>query len=190
VEIDEWNERYRSRERPGEDFATEPIPLVARVASDLPPGRALDLACGTGRNALWLAQQGWRVTAVDGAQVAIDALLDQASKLRVTVDAKVADLEKSEYSIEPEAWDLVCICYYLQRDLFEAVRRSLLPGGVVISIVHISDPGEPPTEHRLLRGGLDEYFQGWQILHRHEGDPNDPAHRRSVAQIVARKPGG
>ena len=172
---------------PTEDFATEPVALLARVASDLPAGRALDLACGTGRNALWLAQRGWKVTAVDGASAAIETLCDRARDLGVSVDARVADLEKWEYTIEPEAWDLICICYYLQRDLFEAAKRGLAPDGVIISIVHISDPGEPATAHRLLAGELPAYFADMEILHHFEGQPDDPAHRRAVAEVVARR---
>jgi SAM-dependent methyltransferase len=188
VKIRLWEERYRSRERPREDFAAEPVALVARVASGLPVGRALDLACGTGRNALWLAQKGWKVTAVDGASAAIEALLARAHTLGVTVDARVANLEAKEYQIEPEGWNLVCICYYLQRDLFEVAQRGLAPGGVIISIVHLSDPGEEGTEHRLVAGELAGYFRDLEILHRFEGPPDDLAHRRRVAEIVARRP--
>ena len=188
MEIRGWEERYRSRERPAEDFATAPVPLVAETAKHLPPGRALDLACGVGRNALWLAKQGWTVTAVDGAPTAITILRRRASLGGLAVDARVADLERGEYQIEPSAWDLICISYYLQRDLFASAKRGLAPGGVLIAIVHIAAPGEQPTNHRLGPGELAGYFRGWEILHHYEGLPNDPAHQRPVAEIVARKP--
>jgi SAM-dependent methyltransferase len=187
MNIQGWEERYRSRERIREDFAIEPVPLVERTARTLPPGRALDLACGTGRNALWLAEQGWKVTAVDGAASAIQTLLERARERNLEVNTVVADLEKWEYRIEPGAWDLICICYYLQRDLFEAAKRGLAPGGVIVSIVHISDPGEPATEHRLLAGELAGFFRDMELLHQHEGRPNDPSHRRAVAEVVARR---
>jgi len=188
MEIRGWEERYRSREHPAEDFATAPVPLVAETAKRLPPGRALDLACGTGRNALWLAQRGWSVTAVDGATTAIKILRRRASLGGLAVDARVADLERGEYKIEPSAWDLICISYYLQRDLFESAKQGLAPGGVLIAIVHIAAPGERPTHHRLGPGELAGYFREWEILHRYEGPPNDPAHQRPVAEIVARRP--
>ena len=63
----DWNERY-SR---GEHIIKEPMPLLVRVASQLPPGRALDLACGAGRHAIFLASRGWQVTAVDASPVGI-----------------------------------------------------------------------------------------------------------------------
>ena len=158
-----------------------------RSAERTAPGTALDLACGTGRNSLWLAQHGWRVTAVDGP-TSIDVLCGHASELGVEVDARVADLEKSEYAIESSTWDLIVISYYLQRSLFEPAKQGVVPGGIVLAIVHIIEPGEEPTEHRLRPGELASYFQGWEILHHHEGTPNDRAHQRSVAEIVALRP--
>jgi SAM-dependent methyltransferase len=188
MEIGQWEQRYRSRERAREDFAADPVPLVADTAGRLAPGRALDLACGTGRNALWLAKQGWSVTAVDGAPTAIGIVRQRAREAGLAIDARVADLEHGEFEIAPSAWDLICICYYLQRDLFDPAKRGLAPGGVLIAIVHIAAKGEPVTQHRLKPGQLLPYFEGLEILHHHEGPPNDPAHQRLVAEIVARRP--
>src|SRR5579859_1057686 len=132
-----WDERYRS-----EDLEAPPTALLVDTAQRLPAGKALDLACGTGRNALWLAEQGWSVTAVDGARAAIEILRERAARRAVNVDAQVADLEKHEYPIEPSAWNLIAICYYLQRDLFEPAKSGVAPGGVLLAIVHITGPGE------------------------------------------------
>ncbi|HEV2388635.1 MAG TPA: methyltransferase domain-containing protein [Candidatus Acidoferrales bacterium] len=171
-----------------EDLEAGPSPLLTEFARQWPPGTALDLACGAGRNALWLAQRGWQVTAVDGAAAAIEILRSRAIQLGLPVDARVANLEIGEYRIEPSSWDLIVIAYYLQRDLFEAAREGLVPGGILLAIVHLAEPGEEPTAHRLRPGELDNDFPGWEILHRYEGKPNDPAHRRLVAEIVARRP--
>ena len=188
MEICGWDERYRSGERAAEVLDAAPTPLLVEAAKKLAPGKALDLACGTGRNALWLAAQGWSVTAVDGSPVAIDILRSRASERGVMVSTRVADLEKSEYQIEPSSWNLVAICYYLQRDLFEPAKQGVVPGGILVSIVHITEPGEEPTAHRLRPGELERYFQGWEILDSREGRPNDTVHQRSVAEIVARRP--
>jgi SAM-dependent methyltransferase len=182
-----WEERYRSRARSREDFAAEPLALVAQTAQHRKAGRALDLACGTGRNAIWLAQQGWEVTAVDGAPSALESLSRRAAECGVRVNTLIADLEKGQLCIEPESWDLICCCYYLQRDLFESAKRGLAPGGVIIVVVHLAEGEEPATNHRLLAGQLAEYFSDLEILHSFEGRPNDPFHRRAVAEIVARK---
>jgi SAM-dependent methyltransferase len=182
-----WEERYRSGHR-AEDREREPTPLVVETAGRLAPGTALDLASGAGRNALWLAAHVWKVTAVDGSPTAIDIVRQRASERGVEVDARVADLEQQGYRIEHSAWDLVLICYYLQRDLFAPAKRGLRPGGVLIAIVHIAEPGEEATAHRLHPGELAGYFQGWEILHNREGRPRDAAHQRAVAEIVARRP--
>jgi hypothetical protein len=58
---------------------------------------------------------------------------------------------------------------------------------VIISVVHISDPGEPATEHRLVAGELIEYFRDMEILHQFEGMPNDTLHHRAVSEIVGRR---
>jgi tellurite methyltransferase len=155
-----------------------PVPLLVETARGMKPGRALDLACGSGRNALWLAEHGWSVTAVDGSPEAIEQLRQRGAH----IDAHTADLEKGEYAIEPSRWDLIVISYYLQRDLFEPAKRGVVPGGVLLAIVLLGEgrfsaaPGE-------LRG----YFSGWEILHDREGNPCDSPHR-AVAEIVARRP--
>ena len=188
MEINGWEERYRSRTRAAEDFSAEPTPLLVETAAQLPPGNALDLACGTGRNALWLASQGWGVTAVDGSSAAIEVLRNSAPSRGLSVNTRIANLENHEYRVEPSSWELIAICYYLQRDLFESAKRGVVPGGILISIVHIAEPGEEPTAHRLRPGELAEYFVDWDILYRREGKPRDSAHQRSVAEIVARRP--
>src|SRR6267154_361279 len=142
MEIRSWDERYRSGERAAEDIEAAPTPLLVETSKRLTPGRALDLACGSGRNALWLAAQGWSVTAVDGAPAAIEILRKRAGERGLQVDARVADLENSEYPIEPSAWDLITICYYLQRDLFEPAKLGVKQGGLLLAIVHITEHGE------------------------------------------------
>jgi hypothetical protein len=80
------------------------------------------------------------------------------------------------------------MCYYLQRDLFEPAKRGVVPGGIVIAIVHIPEPGDPHmTPFRLAPGELAGYFKDFEILHQYEGPSHDPAHKRWVAEIVARR---
>jgi tellurite methyltransferase len=190
MQLRDWDKRYRSGDRADDDLNVAPNPLVVETAKDLVPGKALDLACGTGRNALWLAEHGWKVTAVDGAPAAIEILNNRAADRGLKIETIVADLEKAEYRIEPSQWDLIAICYYLQRDLFEPAKDGLKPRGIPISIVHVTEPGEEPTPYSLRSGELEGYFTGWEILHRYEGKANDLAHHRAVAEIVIRRPIG
>src|SRR6202049_3500043 len=101
MDLHDWNKRYRQRERPAEDLDAAPTPLLVETASALAPGKtprkALDLACGAGRNALWLAEHGWSVTAVDGSPAAIEILGRRAFDRGVILNMRIADLEKSEY---------------------------------------------------------------------------------------------
>src|SRR2546423_6983044 len=104
-----------------------PDVLVVRIAQTLRPGKALDLACGSGRNAIWLAERGWDVTAVDASASAIATLRECAPG----VDARIADLEKEEFMIQPAWGGLVLIIRYFQRDLFVPAKLGVQPGGVL-----------------------------------------------------------
>lgn len=188
MDVTAWNERYRSKERSAEDLDSAPTPLVTRVANILPAGHALDLACGTGRNAIWLAEHGWKVTAIDGAEVAIHTLRERAREKNLKIETQIVDLRAEAFPIEESSADLVTICYYLQRDLFSPAKSTVKPGGVLLAIVHTTQDDEEPTEHRLRSGELQTFFAGWTILHLYEGPPKDTAHRRAVAEIVARRP--
>ncbi len=187
MEIREWNERYRVGDR-AKDSEAAPNPLLVETCANLPPGKALDLACGAGRNSIWLAQRSWEVTAVDGASSAIEMLRRRAAELGIPVNARVADLESSGFEIGESCWDLIAMCFYLQTSLFEPSKRGVRPGGLVVAIVHIVEPGEEPAAHRLRPGELKGYFEGWEILHYYEGASRDAEHKRPVAEIVARRP--
>jgi SAM-dependent methyltransferase len=120
--LDEWNARYRNRE----ELDHEPARILLEHAATLRPGRALDLACGAGRNAAWLARRGWKVTALDGAEEAIRLV-------PAGIDARVFDLETGEpLPFEDESFDLVLILFYLHRPLFAEAKRVLKRGGTII----------------------------------------------------------
>lgn len=184
MDIAGWEQMYRSGERGAEDAPT--LPLVETVAT-LTPDAAIDLACGSGRNALYLAENGWTVTAVDASPSAIDKLKQRARERGLEVIAQVADLTAADFALPNAAFDLIVIAYYLQRDLFPKLKPALRPGGVVLAIVHILEQGEQMTEKRAAPGELRGFFEGWQILHDYEGPSRDPAHRRPVAEIAARR---
>ena len=181
----QWNLRYRA----GEQLFETPAPLVERFAGELPAGDALDLACGPGRNALYLAERRWRVTAVDGSPIAIGILRARArDKQLLQVDSRIADLERSQFEIQPEAYDLICDCYYLQRDLIPLMQAGVRPGGLLIAIVHLAGPDQPDgTPTRARPGELESYFADWTVLHYYEGQPAESCHQHPVAELVARK---
>src|SRR5215210_7984969 len=151
--MSDWDGRYGL----GEHTNDQPHPLVVRFASQLQPGRAFDVACGTGRHALYLAELGWQVAAVDSSKVAIDILLNRARQRNVQVNARVADLaiadpECREFSIEPDSYDLIVNCCYLQRDLFPAIEAGARIGGVLIAVIAMvdEDPNVKPMNPAFL----------------------------------------
>jgi tellurite methyltransferase len=185
LSIEHWDARYRASEQM---FET-PSPLVTRFVAGLTPGIALDLACGPGRHALHLARLGWKVIAVDGSAVAIEKLRDRARKDRLDIDARTQDLETQPMDISVGTYDLILDCYYLQRDLVQKIQVGIRSGGLLIAIVHLAGPGEPSgTPTRAVPGELRSYFQDWTILHDYEGVPSEQFHKRSVAELAARKP--
>lgn len=150
VDAFEWDTRYSVTETM---WSEEPNVFLVEKVSDLEPGRALDLGCGEGRNALWLAQRGWDVTAVDFSQVAIDRGRRWAERRGVTVDFRTGDV--IDFEPEPETFDLV-IVFYLQlpHDEVDTVlthaSAALAPGGSILVVAHDIDNlehgfGGPPT---------------------------------------------
>ena len=133
---EDWNRRYR-----GVDSLWSAKPnrfLVAEVEA-LEPGRALDLACGEGQNAVWLASLGWEVAAVDYADVAVAKGIERAARAGVAVDFQVRDL--LDYLPEARAFDLVLILYlHMSSDgrrlVLERAADALAPGGTLVLIGH------------------------------------------------------
>jgi tellurite methyltransferase len=187
LSVEQWNERYRA----GQQLFVEPSPLVARFSRDLKPGCALDLACGPGRNSLYLAEQGWQVTAVDGSALAVEILRERVRQRKLVIDARVADLEHGEFDIEPAAYDLICDCYYLQRSPIPNMKLGVRPGGIIVAIVHLTDADQPQgTPARARSGEWRGFFADWKILHDYEGKSREACHQQPVAELVAQKPAG
>jgi SAM-dependent methyltransferase len=133
----DWDARYASADLV---WGAEPNRFVVEELGAMPPrGRALDLACGEGRNAIWLAEQGWDVTAVDFSRVAIERARQLASKRGVAVEWVREDL--LSYAPEPRAFGLALIAY-LQvpgpdlRRVLDGAASALAPDGELVMIGH------------------------------------------------------
>jgi len=162
-----------------------PAPLLVEVADLVPPGRALDVACGAGRNALYLASLGWQVTAVDSSPAAIRILRQRGAGL--TIEAELADLEAGQFRIVPAAYDLILDFYYLQRDLFPSIRAGVRPGGVFAGAIHVLDgaSGDHNPDYLLQPGELRRHFADWKILYYSESA--ESGRNRTSARILARR---
>ena len=163
---DEWDQRYASTELV---WTAEPNPFVVEELASDPPGRALDLGAGEGRNSIWLATQGWQVTAVDFSGVALAKGARLAEAAGVTVTWVQADLR--EYQPAEGGFNLVLLAYiHLPRAEFDALlataSAALAPGGTLLVIGHDVD--------NLSRG---------------HGGPQDPAILHRADDVVAALPG-
>ena len=119
----------------------------------LPQGRTLDVAMGSGRNALYLAKMGFEVEGVDISQDAVNHALEFARKSNVNLKARVVDLEKNYY-IEENAYDVIVCFNYLQRSLIHFIRDGLQLGGIVVYETYIIDQaqfGKPKNPDFLLK---------------------------------------
>jgi SAM-dependent methyltransferase len=151
-----WDEQYA---RPGLVWSAEPNQFVVQELAGLPPGRALDLGAGEGRNAIWLAERGWQVTAVDFSAVALAKAAKLAGARGVAVTWAEADL--LAYRPAAEAYDLVLLAYvHLVAGEFQALLKAaasaLAPAGTLLVVGHDLDnlahgyggPQDPRILHR------------------------------------------
>ncbi|MEV1145679.1 class I SAM-dependent methyltransferase [Micromonospora sp. NPDC049799] len=137
MDSDDWDARYAGT--PGLVWTAEPNRFVVQELADVPPGRALDVAAGEGRNAVWLAERGWRVTAVDFSALAVTRGRELATDRGVPVDWRVADV--TAWTPEPAAYDVVLVAYlHLPAADLAAVlagaRAALRPGGRIVVVGH------------------------------------------------------
>jgi tellurite methyltransferase len=178
----DWDQRYSELT----NIDLTPAPLLVEVADHLPPGDALDLACGLGRNALHLARLGWRVTAVDSSAIAIRRL--RASAAGLAVDARLADLAAGDFLIAPAAYDLICDFLYLERSVFPSIREGVRPGGVFAGEMLLRRDAADQAHHNpawlLETGELRSLFTGWKIIYYSEAPKPG---KRSTARIIARR---
>ena len=154
----------------------------------LPPsGRALDVACGRGRNAVWLAQRGFDTTAVDRDPAAVDAVATRARAGELPLTALVMDLEAAGVWLGVELYDAVVVAHYLHRPLFPALLAALRPGGVLVYetfTVAQAARGRPTNPAFLLEPGeLARLVSPLEILAAREGDYEG----RMVSGVVARR---
>jgi tellurite methyltransferase len=165
----------------------EPAQFLVENIGLLPKGRALDVAMGGGRNAIYLAQIGFEVEGVDISPEAVRSALESARKVGVTIRAQVADLE-GDYCIEKDAYDVIVCFNYLQRSLIPQIKDGLREGGMVVYETFIVDQarfGKPRNPDYLLKyNELLDMFRDFRCLRYREGVMPGP---KAIASIVAQK---
>jgi 2-polyprenyl-3-methyl-5-hydroxy-6-metoxy-1,4-benzoquinol methylase len=154
MQREDWDRRYAEVENL---WAVKPNRFLVAETEGLEPGRALDLACGEGQNAIWLASLGWDVTGVDFSEVAIAKARLRAERDAVDADFVCADLR--DYEPETGAFDLVVVLYlHITADERRAVlaraAAALSPRGTFVFVGHdltnLTDGVGGPSDPRLL----------------------------------------
>lgn len=165
----------------------EPAEFLVENVEILPKGRVLDVAMGSGRNAIYLSKLGFDVEGVDMSPKAVDIALELARKAGVTIKAQVSDLEEG-YLIEKDAYEVIMCFNYLQRSLIPQIKDGLKKGGMVVYETFIVDQahfGKPKNPDYLLEHNelLDIFRDFWCLRYR-EGIVKGP---KAIASIIAQK---
>lgn len=182
---DAWEARYRSGTH---CCGQEPNRFLIENLHRLPSGgRALDLAMGEGRNALFLARQGFHVTGLDRSPTAVGRARERAAQEGLAFEAAVVDLEN--HVLPRETYDLVVVTLYLQRSLFTPIIEALRPNGMLVyETLTVGQLKYRPHNPAFLleRGELLDAFGALEILAYRETD--DEERQKCTASLLARKP--
>jgi SAM-dependent methyltransferase len=183
----EWEARYQSGDRPHDG---RPSGLLRRWLPRLPRGRALDVATGLGRNALYLAAAGYQVDAIDISPTGLRAAARRARRRGLRVRWIEADLDT--YPLPTDRYAVVINAFFLKRRLLPALKAAVRPGGVLIVESHLAgvapDGGPRKSAHRLRPGELERVFRGWEVLDLEEGRFKEGGRVWLIGRIVARRP--
>ena len=180
-----WDTRYRDAFQP-----RAPSALLRRWLDVFPLGVALDVACGTGRNALLLAEHGWRVVGIDISPVGLKLARTAATKRGLSLDLAAVDL--GAWPLPKARFDLVCVFRFLDRALCPALAEALRPGGALIyetfTVAQRGYAGGPRSDAQLLQPGeLPRLFPALRVLEYYEDVVDEDARPRALAGFVGRR---
>lgn len=159
---DYWNRRHAE-----EGTGRDPSRFIVESAEHLPPaGTALDVAGGTGRHALWLAERGLAVTLVDFAEVALELARAAATSRGLGLELLQRDLEV--LGLPEGRWDVVVVVGFLDRDVLQEIPEHLHPGGIVLiahsTVRNLERHERPGRRHLLDEGELERIARAWEVM--------------------------
>ena len=175
-----WDKYYNMEEFL---YGTEPIPFLKDNISLLPKNKALDLAMGEGRNGVYLATQGFDVLGLDISPIGLNKAQQLAKQFNTTIQTRVVDLEN--YQLEKNSYDVIICTYYLQRDLFDQIKDSLKPGGMVLIETFNTDYlkySRFPKKYLLKHNELLEIFKDFKVIRYQMYDDGKEAFSSIIAQ--------
>jgi len=184
---DQWDERYRS----GEHSQDVPDAFLVGCSEywDLLRSRvAADLACGAGRHAAYLAEQGFQTTAIDFAVAGLEATRKRAAGRGVELETRMLDLEAPDADLGTEVFDLIVVVHFLHRPLFERIKCALRPGGLIVYKTYTRDqlalPEGPTNPAYVLEANeLLGEFHDYRVLRYEEKISGE-----GTAALLAQKP--
>jgi tellurite methyltransferase len=169
------------------NYDNNPARFLVENLPVLPGGRVLDVAMGSGRNAVYLAKMGFTVFGVDVAPENVSNALSLAKKNGVTIYPEIGDLEDG-YRIATEAYDIIICFNYLQRSLFPQLKAGVKKGGIIVYETFTVDQpqfGKPTNPNFLLHyNELLNVFRDFRCLRYREGVMGS---REAVASIIAQR---
>ncbi|MDY6765128.1 MAG: class I SAM-dependent methyltransferase [Halobacteria archaeon] len=189
-ERDKWNEKYRSDDFDPPDSPTD---VLQNNIGWLPRERALDIATGTGRNALFLSEHGYDVDAIDISGVALDEAREKARERGVDVNLIKADVD--EYVFPEGEYDLIVVSFYYNMDRFPDIKEALSEGGVLVYEHHLrsSDPverGPKDNRYRFRSNDLLHACLDLTVLHYSERTVTENERRSAIVSLIARRSSG
>jgi len=185
LDLEKWNQRY------AEDSyrKSNPVTLVEDWLPEIPIGKALDVACGAGRNALFLAQAGFRVDAIDISPLGLDKAQHSAAQQGLEINWIEHDFDRSvDFDTD---YDLILVMWYVNLALITRVCDCLAPGGYILCQEHLVTNedviGPTSTDYRVVPGALRAAVSGLELLFYDESIETSPADERvASARLVAR----
>ena len=189
----DWDERFASGEYPR---APEPSPVLRAYEPSLPGGRALDVAAGTGRNAVFLADRGYHVDALDASAEGLRIVRERAAERGTADRIETIEGDVTTHEFPTETYDLVTMSYFHTLDRFADLVASLRPDGYLFVEGHLRSAEPSPSgpsddryrfaANELLRAGL-----GLSVRYYDETTTERPGdRRRATARLLAQKSTG
>ena len=181
-----WDKRYNEKEDEG---IRPPSRILKELISRLPLGKALDLACGDGRNAIFLAERGFQVDAVDSSMAAVERGKSFAIEAGLNVNFICADLESFE--IQRDSYHVITNFYYLQRSLIPEMKKGLKEGGAILFETYTLEQkelGRPRNLDYLLGDNeLLQLFSDMHISYYREGLYTEGEAKKALATVLCGK---
>lgn len=187
-----WDERFRAGESPNPD----PSRLLRAYVDALPDGRAMDVATGTGRNATFLASEGYEVDAIDRSEVGLRVAREHARERGIADRIEWIRADVPTYAFPTATYDLVTISFYRAVDRFPDIKEALTPGGVLFVEHHLRSADSPEAgpsgdRYRFAANELLHTCLDLTVLHYEERTESRADGRSAtVSRIVARNSAG